>query len=117
MNQSVVFYDNDCKLCSKLVKFAIKRSHSTLFMPLNSGDANTVIKNNLDKIQTLNTVILIENNTTYIKSEAILHILRSMKGFWRFLGILKFIPTSFRDYIYDFVADNRQKLQSKIKIH
>ncbi len=58
----------------------------------------------------VDSIILIEPGVAYFtKSDAALHIGKSFGGLWKALAIFTWIPTTFRDTIYDLVARNRYK--------
>ncbi len=55
------------------------------------------------------TVILIDGENCYIKSEAALRIAGRLNSLWPLFYILKIIPVSFRDWIYTYIANNRYR--------
>jgi predicted DCC family thiol-disulfide oxidoreductase YuxK len=55
----------------------------------------------------IDSLIVIEKKSVYIKTSAALQISRKLTGFWRFFSILRVFPPVFRDYLYDLVAKNR----------
>jgi predicted DCC family thiol-disulfide oxidoreductase YuxK len=109
MNQPVVFFDGDCSICSRLVKFLLKRSRKLQVVSLQSDIAKTVLNQNYTAILALNTMVLFENETFYLKSTAVLRIFRKMHGAWPLLSIFRIIPLFVRDKLYDIVARNRHK--------
>jgi predicted DCC family thiol-disulfide oxidoreductase YuxK len=56
------------------------------------------------------SIVLIEETAYYIKSTAVLRIVKQLGGLWA-LGYYMFIlvPQAWRDRVYDFVAANRYK--------
>lgn len=55
--------------------------------------------------------LLLEDGRGYIDSDAILRVLRSFGGQWRFLaGILRLIPRPIRDALYRWTARHRYRL-------
>ena len=108
-NKPIIFFDGYCNLCSASVKFILKRGKSTrfLFSSLQSDAAKELLlqyhtKNNLG-----NSVLFLDRNKVYAKSDAALEIMAYLGFPYRQLRILKVIPKVLRDNLYDFVAKNR----------
>jgi predicted DCC family thiol-disulfide oxidoreductase YuxK len=59
------------------------------------------------------SVILIDNEIIYTKTDAVIQIATQLKGWPRLLIGLKFIPKFIRDFGYDLVAKNRYALFGK----
>ena len=57
-----------------------------------------------------NTVIFLNNDKIYYKSDAIIEILKNSNGILYFFSIIKLIPKSFRDSIYDIISRNRNNI-------
>jgi len=114
-NRNIVFYDGDCLLCSKTIKFLLAKdiNHQLLFASL-SGETYSKIKSTVSENQK-NTVILLESNSFSYKSSAILHIMKILPYPWKLLHMFIIIPKSFRDFIYDIIARNRYKWFGKTK--
>ena len=106
---SVIFFDSECNLCNRLVQFILQRSNNLHVASLQSDTAKTLLKQNYARIQALNTLALLENNTLYVKSDAVLRIFRKMHGLWPLLSVFKFVPVSVRDKLYETIAGNRRR--------
>jgi predicted DCC family thiol-disulfide oxidoreductase YuxK len=109
MNRSILFFDGECHLCNRLVQFIIQRSDPLQVASLQSDTAKMLLKQNHAGILALNTLVLFENNILYIKSDAVLRILRKMHGLWPLLYVFKFVPVSVRDKLYEVLANNRRR--------
>ena len=58
----------------------------------------------------IDSIILIDpGNAYYIKSTAALQIAKHLSGGYRLLSNFLFLPESFRNLVYDFIAKNRYK--------
>ncbi len=57
----------------------------------------------------LNSVVLIDNDRAYVKSNAVLRIALELPEPWPLVGILSFIPAFLRDDLYNFVARHRKQ--------
>lgn len=109
--QPIILYDGVCGLCDRFVQFIIKRDSSAKIKlaPLQSESAITLLQKFHLPITAHSTVVLIEEEKSYIKSAAVLRSLSYLDGAWKFFTILKIIPTPISDFIYDFVARNRYR--------
>lgn len=109
MTQSIVFFDGDCYVCNRLAQFVAKRNVKIKVAPLQSDFARSILKLNYTRVLKLNSIVLFENNGIYLKSEAVLRLMKKMGNFWPLLYVFKWVPLFIRDKIYDFFAHNRQK--------
>jgi predicted DCC family thiol-disulfide oxidoreductase YuxK len=106
---SVIFFDSECCLCSRLVQFILQRSNNLHVASLKSDTAKKLLNQNYAGIQSLNTLALLENNTLYVKSDAVLRIFRKMHGLWPLLQVFRIVPVPVRDKLYETIARNRLK--------
>jgi predicted DCC family thiol-disulfide oxidoreductase YuxK len=57
----------------------------------------------------IDSVVVIENDKAYTKSAAVCRIAVELPDPWPLLGSAIFLPQSFRDSLYDWIAANRKK--------
>jgi predicted DCC family thiol-disulfide oxidoreductase YuxK len=101
----LVVYDDDCRLCSGLLNQVKKRDTKQLFTYMGRSDfAEKTAANQLP-----NTLIYINNQKVYTKSNAVLLICRDLGFPYRLLYVLRLVPQFLRDFIYDWVARNRER--------
>ena len=84
MNSPVLFFDGICNLCNGLVQFVIKNEKNLLikFTTLQSESGQLYLKQfNLDG-KDLNSILFIENNIVYAKSEAVFKIANYLNSPW-----------------------------------
>ena len=112
---NIVFFDGVCNLCNGLVKFIIKRDvkNMILFSPLQSPFGQATLKKMKMDPEEVNTVVYFSGDKHYLKSSAILQILKGMGGAWKLLFGLIVVPRFIRDFIYDLVARNRYQVFGK----
>ena len=113
---SILFYDGDCGLCSRSVRFLMRRDRSQRlrFAPLQGETAQELLEPKL--LESLSTVIYLEPGCPpQLRSDAVLHALIDTRSKWRFLArpALVIIPRALRDAIYNWVARNRHRLFPK----
>ena len=111
----VVLFDGLCNLCNGSVNFIIKRDKlgKYKFASLQSEIGKDLSnKYNIDT-STVDSIILIKNNKVFIKSDAVLEILKDLPIGWRLLRIGIILPKFMRDWLYDFIAKHRYQIFGK----
>ena len=107
----IILFDGICNLCSGFMQFVHKRDKKDYFkFAWLQDEKSEEILNwfNLDS-ESLKTIILIESEKSYFKSDAFFKIVRCLHFPWPLLTVGYLLPSAFRDRIYDFVADHRYK--------
>ncbi len=109
-----IFYDGHCGLCHRAVRFVIARDpEGRLFRYAPLGGATFAALVPAERRAGLpdSVVVLTEDGRLLIRSDAFVHILRRLGGFWRFVaGIIGVIPRVIRDGVYDFIARVRYRI-------
>jgi predicted DCC family thiol-disulfide oxidoreductase YuxK len=110
-NPVIVLFDGICNLCSGSVLFIIKRDPAGYFrfaaLQTDSGRLITE-KYGINLVRT-DSLILIENNKVYYRSDAALRISRKLRGAWKLFYAFIIIPPFLRNFFYDLVARNRYR--------
>lgn len=108
-NKNILFFDGTCVLCNRLVDFLIRKdkTHLLYYSSLQGETA----KNNLapEIAKKLDTIVFFQNGNSYIKSNAILQVAKTLGGGWQLLYGFKIIPRFIRDLAYNLIANNRYK--------
>ncbi len=115
--KSIVLFDGVCNLCNASVNFLIKHDKKALFQfaSLQSDAAKEILLQfPLKKIDS-NTIVLIADKISYVKSTAVLRILGKLGGFYILFYSMLIIPQFIRDKLYNYVAKNRYKWYGKRK--
>ncbi len=107
----IIFFDGYCNLCSASVQFILKRDQSNrfLFSSLQSDAAKELLLQYQTKNNLGNSVLLLDQNKVYEKSDATLKIMGYLGFPYSQLRILTVMPKVLRDNLYDYVAKNRFK--------
>jgi predicted DCC family thiol-disulfide oxidoreductase YuxK len=111
-NDSILFFDGICNLCNRVVNFVIQKdkSEKIRFAQLQSDSAGKILNRyKLDRDKT-DSVVYLKDGKVYIKSSAVLHLLKDIGGGWKILYGFIIIPVFIRDFFYDRVAKNRYRL-------
>lgn len=107
----IILFDGVCNLCNSSVQKVIEKDEKNLFRfaSLQSEFGQEFLrKNNLSEKE-FNSMILIDDDKFYIKSDAALLIAKELRGIYKLSGILLLLPKSIRNIAYDFIAKNRYK--------
>ncbi len=107
-DKALILFDGYCHLCSRSVQLILKFDHQKqfLFAPL-SGEITTETKHRFAIPETIDSIILVENDQFYIQSEAALKIASRLGGLFKLILVARILPRSWRDYLYDQIAANR----------
>lgn len=118
-NKKWVLFDGDCGLCHWAVRFIVPKdlNKNFCFVPLNSPfgiqllrERGVSLEEKTNGALPLDSVILIDpNKAYYIKSEAIIQILKLLP-YWYYIGVLiQCVPSKISNFCYDYTAKNRTK--------
>jgi predicted DCC family thiol-disulfide oxidoreductase YuxK len=110
-----VIFDGVCNLCNSTVQFIINRDRKKRFSftPFQSNIGQDVLKQfGLPATNQL-TVVYVKKGVPYMKSKAVLKILRDLGRCWNLLYALIIIPSFIRDLVYDIIAKSRYRLFGK----
>ncbi len=109
-----IFYDGHCGLCHRAVRFVIARDpEGRLFRyaPLQGTTFAALVLAQRRAGLPDSVVVLTEDGRLLIRSDAFIHILRRIGGFWRVIGAsIAVIPHLLRDGVYNFIARVRYRI-------
>ena len=113
VERDVLLLDGDCGLCHRLAQFIDKRRTSDAdlaYRPILSEDAQKLIATFPEKQQVADTVYIIRNGKSYIRSAAGIRALLYMKWYYAmWFPLLWLIPLPIRNIGYRIVAKYRHK--------
>lgn len=107
---AIILFDGVCNLCNQSVQFIISRDPSGFFRfaSIQSEIGKELIRKH-GEIEDIDSIILLENQESFLKSDAVIRISSHLKGGYSLLRIFQVIPRPIRDRIYDIIAKNRYK--------
>ena len=115
-----MLYDGVCGLCNRLVQFILKRdrNHRFLFASLQSELAETLLKRHGEDAHDLDTFYVVIDHDkpgerVLMRSDAILHVVRTLGGIWSMASVGSVLPKVIRDAMYGLVARNRYRVFGK----
>ncbi len=105
----IILFDGFCNLCSRSVLFIIRndRRGTIFFAELSSDVGQRLIKEHLVNPEKVDSIVYLREGKAFLKSTAVLFILRDIGGWYRLLFVLIVIPKVLRDFIYYLVAKSR----------
>ena len=115
--RDILLLDGDCGLCNKLAIFLDKRlgkGKDIAYRAILSEEGQGLITTFPQKQQDADTVYLLRNGKSYIRSAAGIRCLLYMKWYYRmWFPILWIIPFPLRDIGYRIIAKYRHKIFKK----
>lgn len=107
----ILLFDGVCNMCDGFVQFIMKRDKpgKFRFAPLQSEAGQQLLQHFDLSPDKIDSVVLIDNGKSYIKSTAALRAGKKLGGLWSLPYVLVIIPTFIRNTVYDFIARNRYK--------
>jgi predicted DCC family thiol-disulfide oxidoreductase YuxK len=108
----VLLFDGICNLCNSTVQFAIKRDlpGRLKFASLQSHSGQAMLKKFGLPESDFDSLVFITGGNCFLRSSAVLHVLKELGGGWKLLYIFIVIPRPLRDFFYNILAKNRYKL-------
>ncbi|KAI3868753.1 hypothetical protein MKW98_008838 [Papaver atlanticum] len=112
-SRPIMLFDGVCNLCNGGVKFVRDndRQRRMRFEPLQSESGKKLLQRSKRAPDDISSVVLVEKDRSYIKSEAVLKIMEYLNfPFPQLALFLQFVPLFIRDFVYDNVANNRYNI-------
>lgn len=111
--ESILFYDGDCGFCNSMVTLVLKneRDQTINFCALQSDKASELLLNAGKQTIDPETMYFKENGNVYERSDAALKVARHLRWYYRWLIIFRFVPLTWRNATYDFIAKRRKKIK------
>ncbi len=109
--KAIVFFDGHCVLCSGFARWlAAKKHRKPLHLATLQAQAASQYLG-ADRIARLapSTIVFYDHGQIFTRSDAVLNILRYVRGVYRLMYVLKVVPRFVRDGLYQFVARNRYR--------
>lgn len=107
----VLLFDGVCNLCNASVQWVLKRDRNAVFKfaALQSETGQALLQKFGLSRENLDTVVLVDGDQIFTRSDAPLEIVRRLGGIWPLLSVFRFIPRFIRNACYDWVARNRYR--------
>jgi len=114
-NNCVILFDGICKLCNVWSKFIIKvdTQHRFKLCSVQSPEGQSILKHFNMPTDHYDTMLYVEGNKCFEKSDAFLNVINKLGLSWRILYVCKILPKGIRNWFYDRVVLNRYSLFGK----
>ncbi|XP_022153577.1 DCC family protein At1g52590, chloroplastic [Momordica charantia] len=112
-SRPIMLFDGVCNLCNGGVRFvrANDRNRRIRLEALQSEAGKKLLRRSGRAPDDISSVVLVEKDRSYIKSEAVIRIMEHLElPFPQLAFFLQFVPLFVRNFVYENVADNRYRL-------
>ncbi len=111
-DKQIVLFDGVCNLCSRLVTFIAARDRMGKFtyVSLQSPYGQTLLHNFGLPDRDFDTVVYIKGEKCFLRSTAVLHILKDLGGIWKIAWIFIIFPAAIRDFFYHIISRSRYRI-------
>jgi predicted DCC family thiol-disulfide oxidoreductase YuxK len=113
----LVLYDGVCGLCSRLLQFLLKHDHRAVFTfaSLQSAVGRTMIERFGGDPNELASFHVLANYRAnkpqmFSRSSAALFVAGELGWPWKMAGLMRVMPTSILDHVYNAVSRNRYRV-------
>ena len=114
-HKRIIYFDGECGMCNKFVLFIIKKDKHRFFKFMSLQKAKFTKRQRKFVGESLSTIIYLNDGVLSKKSKAIISIFSNLSFPYKMLILSWIIPYFIRDYLYDYVANNRYKIYGKIQ--
>ena len=106
---AVVVFDGECAFCNRWVDFLLRFDCDDRFrFTARQSQSGRAFSRAAGLPEAgVGSIVLVEGATIRLRSEAVLRMLELLGFPFSIAGILRPIPVSFRDAVYDVIARNR----------
>jgi predicted DCC family thiol-disulfide oxidoreductase YuxK len=111
-SRGIILFDGTCAFCDRSVQFIARHDPAGYFRfgASQSARARDVLREFGLTHDMTRTIVLIERNQVYLRSEAALRIAARLDWPWRMAAWLLWVPPSIRDAGYAVVAAVRHRV-------
>jgi predicted DCC family thiol-disulfide oxidoreductase YuxK len=108
----ILLFDGICNLCNKLVFFIIHQDKKAKirFSPLQSPEASSLLLRRGLSAASINSMVFIDGDKYFLKSSAVLHLLKIIGGGWSLVYGFIILPEFIRDFFYDVISKSRYRI-------
>jgi len=113
--ETILLFDGVCNLCNSSIRFVHKRAKYPAQITYHSlqSEAGKSLLDQYSISKDEKSVVVIQNNKAYLRSNAGLAISKILKFPYPIFYVFKIVPRFIRDVIYNYVAKNRYKWYGK----
>ena len=110
----IILFDGTCAFCEGSVKFfAARDSGYFKFGASQTPEAAALLSQHHLTRDAARSIILIEEGQVFLRSTAVLRIMKRLHAPWSWLGLLLWVPLPIRDFVYGIVASIRHRIAGR----
>jgi len=115
MADKVILFDGVCKLCNAWSSFIIQHDHKHAFKlcSVQSPEGQKILQHFGLSTEIYDSMLVVVGDAVYQQSDAFFQVVGKLGYPWKLLCILRIIPRSPRNWLYDRIALNRYRLFGK----
>jgi predicted DCC family thiol-disulfide oxidoreductase YuxK len=114
MPGGIILFDGTCAFCEGSVKFVATRDNGYFkFGASQTPEGEALLQRFGKSEEAAGSLILIEDDHIYLRSEAVLKIAARMRAPWKYARMFLSVPRPLRDAVYRFVANNRHRIAGR----
>ena len=108
-DRPIIIFDGHCALCSGWVSFVLRHDRAAAFrlLPAQTALGAALYRHYRLDPEDYETNILIADGVAFFKSESAIGMLERLGAPWSAARVLRLLPASLRDRLYEIVARNR----------
>ena len=112
--EPVILFDGTCAFCEGSVKFIATRDNGYFkFGASQNAEGQALLEKLGTSQEAARSLILIDDDRVYLRSDAALRIAQRLNAPWRYAGVLLIIPRPIRDLVYQGVAAIRYRIAGR----
>lgn len=114
MPGGIILFDGTCAFCEGSVRFIATRDNGYFRFGAsqNQGGQSLLARYGTSR-EAAKSIILIEDDRVYLRSDASLRIAQHMTAPWKYAAVFLVVPRPLRDLVYRFIAAARTRVAGK----
>ena len=110
----IILFDGTCAFCERSVRLIATRDNGYFkFGASQNPEGQAILARFGTTREAAKSLILIEEDQLYLRSDAVLRIAQRMNAPWKFAGVFLWVPRPIRDVVYRCVAAVRHRIAGR----
>jgi len=110
----IILFDGTCAFCERSVRLIATRDNGYFkFGASQNPEGQAILARFGTTREAAKSLILIEDNQIFLRSDAALRIARRMRAPWKYAAVLLWVPRPIRDAVYRCIAAVRYYLAGR----
>ena len=111
MGSGIILFDGTCAFCEGSVRFVAARDRGYFRFGASQNEAGRELLARFGRQgDAAGSLILIEDDHLYMRSEAVLRIASRLTTPWSWARVFLLVPIAIRDAVYRVIAANRHRI-------